>query len=994
MSTRVRPAGVAPGALALLGALAGIGMITALTGSPAAMMALVALAATIVASFAAGALAIRDARVTAVSTARLTTVGDPLPAVVDVQVRRPARVELRLRGNLVAAGWATAAGPVRLDGVAAHRGRFDRVEVRCLSSGRLGLVWWRRTFDLPIDPLLVSPALSPEAAPTVTTPSDREADTSAVAGDGADEPDGIRPWADGDSANGVHWPTSLRSGSLVVRQRRGHAATTTVAAARSDAPADEEAARVRTALSRALAQGHHVAVREDHGDPQPLDSADAVARWAAVFNDSPPTAAARPWWQRALRITRADEPVTVSLAARCWLAAATLTPVLMLLSSLGVEPMRLLVVAAASALAVVGSRLLTKPILRQLAGLTVGIGLTALLADFSAASSPIGALRSVMPQLLAGLVVAHGFDCAERRSTRVALAIAVFLTAYAAALRIDARLAWWCAGAAILIVVAFLSIDNANRVRHPMRSTALGIAVIAALTLAALQFIPLPRGPAQLTLPSWLEDRRPTNGVGELAAPDGSPLLNGAAPSPGNATSREGGDTGGSYPGFSPSLDTSLRGDLGDEVVLRVRAAEPDFWRGQIFATFDGRSWFPDAHLGVRTTGPDVSVGPSFANGLPLDQPWGMHDYSFDIDDTGDAGGPTLTQTFYPQVDLPNLLFAAPSPNRVLIDAAVWQRPDGALRADVTLTAGSAYTVVSRRGTATESGLRADGVVRFSPTAAGDTPLDAYLQLPDSTSERTLELADDLASSSPTTYDYVRSIEAWLGANTAYSLDAPVPPDGQDAVDHFLFDSRLGFCEQIASAMAVMLRSQGVPARVATGYVPSERDEVAGVWVSRGRDAHAWVEVYFPSQGWVPFDPTASVPLSGETSAPTIGAELLNALRDWTAGNVAWLLVALLGGAAAVAMWRGTALVRHRRSRGRWGLLQDRFAQHSVRRGASPLAANADLAAAWQHPEAAVLAERLDASAFDPHFTDNDESFAAAQHLLAGLLATHDSGRA
>ncbi len=988
-----RIAGVAPGALAFVAALGGIAVVTALTGSPASMMVLVALVAMLMAAIAAGAGALRSADVSAVRTPTLVTVGETLRAAVDVQLRRPAHVELRLRGTTVATAWAAASGTIMLDGPAPHRGWFDHVEVRCASAGRLGLLWWRRTFELPIDVLLISPAIAAEAAPTFTTPSDREADSQTTTASGHDEPDGVRPWADGDPANYVHWPTSMRSGSLVVHERRSTAAITTVAAARRSEPADEEAARVRTALSRALAAGHRVAVSEDGGEPQLLADAAAVARWTAAFNNGRHSPAASSWWRRTVRIARPDQPPTVSLAARCWLAAATLTPVMMLLSSLGAEHARLLVVVAAAALAVAASRTAMKPALRQLAGLAVGVGLTVLLADFSAASSPIGALRSVMPQLLAGLVVAHGFDCAERRGMRVALAIAVFLTAYAAALRVDGRLAMWCVAAAVLIATTLLMVTGTDRVRHPRRPVAVGLALVAALTLGALQFIPVPQGPAQLTLPSWLKDRRPTNGVGELAAPDGSPLVNGAAPASGNATSREGDDTSGSYPGFSSSLDTSLRGDLGNQVVLRVRATQPDFWRGQIFATFDGRSWYPDEHLGVRTEGPDVAIGPSFANGLPLDQTWSAHDYNVDVDMSDYAGGaPTLTQTFYPQVDLPNLLFAAPSPERVLIDAAVWQRPDGALRADVTITSGSAYTVVSRRGTATEQSLRAEGQIRFEPTAAGDTPLDAYLQLPDSTSKRTLALADELAATSASTYDYVRNIEEWLGANVAYSLDAPVPPAGQDAVDHFLFDSKLGFCEQIASAMAIMLRSQGVPARVATGYVPSERDEVAGVWVSRGRDAHAWVEVYFPSQGWVPFDPTASVPLSGETSHPTIGAELVTALRQWVAGNMVWLVVALLAGSAIVAAWRGVVLARHRRRRGRWGLLQDRFVRHSVQRGASPLAPNAELADVWDDAHAAELAAQLDEAAFAGRPVD-DESFAASRSLLDGLVGAADKRR-
>ena len=124
-------------------------------------------------------------------------------------------------------------------------------------------------------------------------------------------------------------------------------------------------------------------------------------------------------------------------------------------------------------------------------------------------------------------------------------------------------------------------------------------------------------------------------------------------------------------------------------------------------------------------------------------------------------------------------------------------------------------------------------------------------------------------------------MEAWLAAHVEYDLDAPVPGAGVDAVDDFLFESQRGFCEQIASALAVMLRTQGVPARLATGYVPGDRDRISGVWKVRASDAHAWVEVWFPQSGWQAFDPTADVPLSGEQAQKLVGGKLAMGVSGW-----------------------------------------------------------------------------------------------------------------
>ena len=124
-----------------------------------------------------------------------------------------------------------------------------------------------------------------------------------------------------------------------------------------------------------------------------------------------------------------------------------------------------------------------------------------------------------------------------------------------------------------------------------------------------------------------------------------------------------------------------------------------------------------------------------------------------------------------------------------------------------------------------------------------------------------------MTKDAPTAYDKVLALEAWLAANTTYRLDVAPPPDGADAVDQFLFVDRQGFCEQIATALTVMLRTLGIPARLAVGFVPDHRDPVSGDWVVLDKGAHAWVEVLWPGVGWQGFDPTADVPLSGEYQA-------------------------------------------------------------------------------------------------------------------------------
>jgi len=223
-----------------------------------------------------------------------------------------------------------------------------------------------------------------------------------------------------------------------------------------------------------------------------------------------------------------------------------------------------------------------------------------------------------------------------------------------------------------------------------------------------------------------------------------------------------------------------------------------------------------------------------------------------------------------------------------------------------------------------------------------------------------------------------------------------VPADGEDAVDDFLFESQLGFCEQIASTLTIMLRSQGVPARLATGYVPGERDRVSGVWNVRGTDAHAWVEVWFPQTGWQPFDPTAEVPLAADAGGDTIGGDLIAATVSSIGSHRGQIVLVVLAVGLVIVAVRSIALVRYRHRRGRWGLLQDRFIRLSgptVLPGPGPertvRATNPQIAASITDDDrraaALAVADELDRSAFDPTWIDDDQRFEQTRSALATL---------
>jgi transglutaminase-like putative cysteine protease len=159
-----------------------------------------------------------------------------------------------------------------------------------------------------------------------------------------------------------------------------------------------------------------------------------------------------------------------------------------------------------------------------------------------------------------------------------------------------------------------------------------------------------------------------------------------------------------------------------------------------------------------------------------------------------------------------------------------------------------------------------------------DWVTDRYLQLPDNITSRTYELAVQITSGLDNPYDSTNAITQYLRESITYTDFVPQPPTNQERIDWFLFDLRQGFCNYYASAQVIMLRSLGIPSRLAVGYAQGERiGEIINIptvgpeqpfpeedldttyrYVVRQKDLHAWPEVFFPGIGWVEFEPTAS----------------------------------------------------------------------------------------------------------------------------------------
>src|SRR5207249_1390817 len=220
--------------------------------------------------------------------------------------------------------------------------------------------------------------------------------------------------------------------------------------------------------------------------------------------------------------------------------------------------------------------------------------------------------------------------------------------------------------------------------------------------------------------------------------------------------------------------------------------------------------------------------------------------------------------------------------------------PVAALREDLygtfhtpdQLRPGQTYSVVSYLPDLSPDALRADE----NPSSLPTDDL-AYLDA-GGLSARARLLAEQVTRDATNPFDVVMALTNYLQGHYKYTLDLPRVPTGRDPVDWFLFDVKTGYCEQFATAEVLMLRSLGIPARLATGYATGDYDPVLNQAVVREHDAHAWVEAWFPHHGWVPVDPTPGASPLAATRFPS----------HWAGGGIARLIPHLTVGAPIAAL--------------------------------------------------------------------------------------------
>jgi len=297
-------------------------------------------------------------------------------------------------------------------------------------------------------------------------------------------------------------------------------------------------------------------------------------------------------------------------------------------------------------------------------------------------------------------------------------------------------------------------------------------------------------------------------------------------------------------PGFSNQVNL---GDIGEiktssRPMMHIRiwsalAVGPMKWRGAALSDFDGKRWTNPSRQ------PETIL---VENGHVVLAPAGLH--------------PAGRRVNY-HVDLEALendtLFFAGTPETLDLGVrALYRTETSSFRLGHAVPQGFHYDVWSLLDDPPEG-----APVRFPPPVLPLAARQLYLQLP-ALDGRIAELARGFAASATDDLARARAIERHLRSDYGYTLELP-DREVADPLANFLFARRQGHCEYFASSMAVMLRSLGIPARLATGFQSGVYNPVSDLWLVRASDAHSWVEAWIPGYGWTTFDPTPADPNAG-----------------------------------------------------------------------------------------------------------------------------------
>lgn len=336
----------------------------------------------------------------------------------------------------------------------------------------------------------------------------------------------------------------------------------------------------------------------------------------------------------------------------------------------------------------------------------------------------------------------------------------------------------------------------------------------------------------------------------------------------------------------SVSLGVSLQQDTPTTLALLIStggplppASWPRYWRARLLTRYDGQQWSADAR-----------VAP-FDQGIPGSDALPAGAVIQEVEDL------RLYQ---------NVLVAQANVIGINIAANSERLPDGALAALTRAATSGRYRVAS---------LPPELATPIDQNMVPPPDLSASMSLPVNFSPRVRDLARSIVGQKTSAFEQALALESYL-RNLPYSYTVRPTPASGDAVDYFLFEMREGYCTYYASAMVLMSRSLGIPARLAIGYATGSYDETTDSYVVREAEAHAWPELLIGGR-WLPFEPTPVQPLPARQALAPILAPASSPTKPSPVVSINWMHVALLAiavlGTGAIVIIAWYLLQRQRR---------------------------------------------------------------------------------
>lgn len=534
----------------------------------------------------------------------------------------------------------------------------------------------------------------------------------------------------------------------------------------------------------------------------------------------------------------------------------------------------------------------------------IAIGMLVVLALFLGDIVAMQDSRIALTQLLIQLQILHSFDLPRRKDLGYSMVIGLILLGVAGTISQTLAFAPWLILFLLLslptLVLDYrsrLGLDNLNQSlpflakkpprlatkklvspqNSPLSPKRFGIFFLTILLLGLTIFALMPRFPGYqiqsfpVNSPGGMENQDFEQGDRQIVNPGyvregetGNGGVNG-----GNSPTTGSGQLDSTfYYGFNSQINQNLRGSMTPQTVMRVRSQAPGFWRAMAFDRYTGQGWQISRDQELEDLNRS-SWSYRFFVPLPATQ----------------AKTHQVVQTYSIVSSLPNIIPALTSPQFLFFPTRqVSLDRENSLRSPGGLAEGLTYTVISQVPERNRSQLRS------APATYPKSILKYYLQIPAEIAPKVRRKTEELLAKSPTPltspYEKALYLAQALKQNYELKTDLPFLAENEDLVSAFLFRFQGGYADHFSSVLTIMLRSIGIPARLATGFAPGQFNPFTGFYVVQNTDAYAITEVFFPGYGWYTFDPIPGhelIPPSFEEAEPF---SVLKQFWQWVAG---WL---------------------------------------------------------------------------------------------------------